>query len=150
MNTLILAAGAAALAITAPALANPGHGHGNQGNAHAQMAQAKSHGDARHGSRTLTTRQGRLYALGARASCPPGLAKKHNGCMPPGQAKKFNRGQRWQNGYGSRYTYRQIPYDLRQRYDLNPYDRYYYNNGYLYRVDPRTMLIEQVISALLR
>lgn len=21
-------------------------------------------------------------------SCPPGLAKKHNGCMPPGQAKK--------------------------------------------------------------
>ncbi|UYO94914.1 RcnB family protein [Pollutimonas sp. M17] len=25
--------------------------------------------------------------------CPPGLAKKHNGCMPPGQAKK------WQIGY---------------------------------------------------
>ncbi len=26
--------------------------------------------------------------------CPPGLAKKHNGCMPPGQAKKqWNVGQ---------------------------------------------------------
>jgi Ni/Co efflux regulator RcnB len=25
--------------------------------------------------------------------CPPGLAKKHNGCMPPGQAKK------WRIGY---------------------------------------------------
>lgn len=25
--------------------------------------------------------------------CPPGLAKKHNGCMPPGQAKK------WRVGY---------------------------------------------------
>ncbi len=25
--------------------------------------------------------------------CPPGLAKKHNGCMPPGQAKKWQRGQ---------------------------------------------------------
>ena len=24
--------------------------------------------------------------------CPPGLAKKHNGCMPPGQAKKWQRG----------------------------------------------------------
>jgi Ni/Co efflux regulator RcnB len=24
--------------------------------------------------------------------CPPGLAKKHNGCMPPGQAKKWARG----------------------------------------------------------
>ena len=24
--------------------------------------------------------------------CPPGLAKKHNGCMPPGQAKAWKRG----------------------------------------------------------
>jgi hypothetical protein len=121
MKQLILLSGAVALAFAGPAVAKPGHGHG--------------HGNAYD------------YGYG---NCPPGLAKKHNGCMPPGQAKKFNRGQRWQNGYGSRYTYRQIPYDLRQRYDLNPYDRYYYNNGYLYRVDPRTMLIEQVISALLR
>ena len=25
--------------------------------------------------------------------CPPGLAKKHNGCLPPGQAKKWAIGQ---------------------------------------------------------
>jgi Ni/Co efflux regulator RcnB len=25
--------------------------------------------------------------------CPPGLAKKHNGCMPPGQAKKWRIGR---------------------------------------------------------
>lgn len=25
--------------------------------------------------------------------CPPGLAKKNNGCMPPGQAKKYRMGQ---------------------------------------------------------
>jgi hypothetical protein len=25
--------------------------------------------------------------------CPPGLAKKHNGCMPPGQARKWQIGQ---------------------------------------------------------
>jgi Ni/Co efflux regulator RcnB len=25
--------------------------------------------------------------------CPPGLAKKHNGCMPPGQVKKYAVGQ---------------------------------------------------------
>ena len=24
--------------------------------------------------------------------CPPGLAKKNNGCLPPGQAKKWTRG----------------------------------------------------------
>ena len=26
--------------------------------------------------------------------CPPGLAKKNNGCMPPGQAKKWRKGYR--------------------------------------------------------
>ena len=25
--------------------------------------------------------------------CPPGLAKKHNGCMPPGQARKWRLGR---------------------------------------------------------
>ena len=29
-----------------------------------------------------------------RGKCPPGLAKKHNGCMPPGHAKKIRIGQR--------------------------------------------------------
>ena len=28
-----------------------------------------------------------------RGSCPPGLAKKHNGCLPPGQAKRWTLGQ---------------------------------------------------------
>jgi Ni/Co efflux regulator RcnB len=27
-----------------------------------------------------------------RGRCPPGLAKKHNGCMPPGQAKRWSVG----------------------------------------------------------
>lgn len=30
---------------------------------------------------------GREYGAGRR--CPPGLAKKHNGCLPPGQARKW-------------------------------------------------------------
>jgi hypothetical protein len=33
---------------------------------------------------------------------------------------------------------------------LDRNDRYYYRNGYLYQVDPRTMLIQQAVSALLR
>jgi Ni/Co efflux regulator RcnB len=28
-----------------------------------------------------------------RGRCPPGLAKKHDGCMPPGQAKKWELGR---------------------------------------------------------
>src|ERR1700741_2212434 len=27
-----------------------------------------------------------------RTNCPPGLAKKNNGCLPPGQAKKYGIG----------------------------------------------------------
>ena len=34
-----------------------------------------------------------------RGNCPPGLAKKNNGCLPPGQAKKrYVVGQRLPNG----------------------------------------------------
>jgi hypothetical protein len=128
MKRLLLFAGAAAFGLTAPAFAKPGNGQGH-GNPHA-------YGTNSHG-----------YGIGG---CPPGLAKKNNGCMPPGQAKKLYRGQRWQTAYGSRYGFGQIPYDLRNRYDLDPRDRYYYGNGYLYQVDPRTMLVQQVISTLLR
>jgi Ni/Co efflux regulator RcnB len=30
----------------------------------------------------------------SKGKCPPGLAKKRNGCIPPGQAKKWNVGHR--------------------------------------------------------
>ena len=129
MRLLMMLAGAAALAFTAPALAKPGNGHG--------------HGYG-HGYGYDYGEHGRGYGAGG---CPPGLAKK--GCLPPGQAKKLYRGDRWRSGYGRPYAYRSIPYDLRRRYDLSPYGRYYYSDGYLYRVDPRTMLVQQVISALL-
>jgi len=132
MKHLIIIAGIAALAAAGPALAKPGNGHGN-GNENGNW---NGHGHD--------------YAYGHYdEGCPPGLAKKHNGCMPPGQAKKLYRGQRWQSGYGTYYTYGRIPYDIRRRYDLNSHYRYYYNDGYLYAVDPHTMLIQQVVSALL-
>jgi len=121
MKHALLIAGAAALGFAGPAIAKPGHGHGYDS----------------------------AYGYGV-PGCPHGLAKKHNGCMPPGQARKLARGQRWQSVYGSRYTYAQIPYSVRQQYDLNPRYNYYYGNGYIYQVDPRTLLVQQVISALLR
>jgi len=52
--------------------------------------------------------------------------------------------------FGNLWTYNQIPNYLRTQYSLDQSDRYYYNNGYLYQVDPRSMLIQRVISALLR
>ena len=123
----MLLGGAAAIAIAGPALAKTGNGIGH-GNGY-----ENGHNDG--------------YGNGG---CPPGLAKKHNGCMPPGQARKLARGARWQSSYGSRYGYGQIPYRLRNQYSLSPRYNYYYDNGYLYQVDPRTLLVQQVISALLR
>ena len=42
-----------------------------------------------------TQRQAVLGYYGKQPSghCPPGLAKKNNGCQPPGQAKQWQRGQ---------------------------------------------------------
>jgi hypothetical protein len=144
MKNLLAIAGAAAFAFAGPAYAKPGHGHGN--NSHA----AHQSGKAKRGV-VVSDRYGRLYALNARGTCPPGLAKKGNGCMPPGQAKKqYNVGQRYNRNFGTTWSYNQIPDYLRDQYRFDPNDRYYYRNGYVYQVDPRTMLVEQVISALLR
>ena len=127
MKHLLMIAGAAALATTAPAFAKPDHAKGHKGH------HAKGHVG---------------YGMGG---CPPGLAKKNNGCLPPGQAKKlYNTGQRWPGNYGHAWNYNQIPYDLRNRYGFDANDRYYYGDGYLYQVDPATMLISQVVSAILR
>lgn len=129
MKQLLLLAGAAAFAFAAPAEAKPGKGKGNP-----------------HAGHVMNGPVG--YGVGG---CPPGLAKK--GCIPPGQAKKlFSAGQRFRLGYGglSPFGYNQIPYDLRRQYGFDPYDNYYYGNGYLYRVDPTTMIVSQVINAILR
>jgi hypothetical protein len=123
MKNILMIAGAAALAasVTAPAAAKPGNGHGN----HATMTHA--------------------------GNCPPGLAKKNNGCLPPGQAKKrYVVGQRLPYGYNGYTPYNQIPYDVRSQYDLDPYGRYIYDQNYVYGVDPRTNAITQILSAILR
>ena len=103
MKHLILIAGAAALGLAAQAGAQPGKGH-DKSAAHAQ---------GKHG-------KGSLYSYGA-GGCPPGLAKKNNGCMPPGQAKKlYNRGQRFPLNYGNMWNFDQVPNDLRRQYGFGP------------------------------
>lgn len=62
--------------------------------------------------------------------CPPGLAKKRNGCQPPGQARK-NRGN-WDRYYDRSifgYSYRPRLFGLTNYGSGN----YYYNDGYLLR-----------------
>jgi len=125
MKTMLILAGAAAVGIAAPAFADPGHGHGH----------GKSYSS--YG-----------YGMG---NCPPGLAKKNNGCMPPGQAKKlYNVGQRYPYASQPLFGYNQLPYQYRNQYGYDPYARYGYNNGYYYQVDPTTMLIRNILGTLVR
>jgi len=146
MYKILLAAGAAALAFAAPAAADPGKnkGHGNQA-MHGQSVHQGKQGKHAH-----KVYQGHATAnFWGNGNCPPGLAKKNNGCLPPGIAKKrFDIGDRWNGNYRP-WTYNQVPLDWRTQYGLDPANRYYYRDGYLYSVDPRTRLVESVIRALI-
>lgn len=86
-----------------PAAADPPWGEGSQGNKHDKKS-AGNHKDRQDDSRRES---GKIYfgddnrriihdyygALFRAGKCPPGLAKKNNGCLPPGQAKKWAIGQ---------------------------------------------------------
>ena len=136
MKTLFLIAGAAALAIASPAIAKPGKGNAHKGHS------AHLHGE--HG-------KGSLYGKGI-GGCPPGHAKHPGVCMPHGQYKKlFEVGQRVPLGYRGLLGYNGLPYDIRDRYGagLDPYSRYIYQDDYLYRVDPRTMVVSEILRAIL-
>ena len=75
-------------------------------------------------------------------NCPPGLAKKNPPCVPPGQARKYNRGDVI---YGD-YT---IIGDPRQ-YGLNRDQTYYRVGEYVYRVDRDTREVLDLIGAVAR
>jgi hypothetical protein len=49
--------------------------------------------DVRFAPRQEEAVRGYYYEEYRHGRCPPGLAKKGNGCMPPGQAKQWRRGQ---------------------------------------------------------
>lgn len=82
----------------------------------------------------------RGYPAGFVDGCPPGLAKKHNGCLPPGQAKKLVG-----NVLPATYRSNLLPSGLRDYW--NDDDRYYYRygDGYLYRVNRQNNLIASLL-----
>ena len=71
--------------------------------------------------------------------CPPGLAKKNNGCLPPGQARKLI-GLALPTAYASGY----LPERLRDLYRDDDDHYFRYGDGYLYRVDRRSNLVNSL------
>ena len=82
----------------------------------------------------------RPYGWNFESNCPPGLAKKDNGCLPPGQARKLL-GHRLPDYYDDDY----LPFTYRSWYPDD--DDYFYRagDGYIYRVDRDDGLIDGLI-----
>ena len=88
------------------------------------------------------------YAAQVRAGkCPPGLTKKQNGCLPPGQAKKWVRGK----PLPSDVVYRDLPPDLLRRLPPPPSrHRYVEVAGDVLMIAVGTGLVVDAIDDLMR
>ncbi len=127
---LILAGAASVLAFPGAAIAKD-HGRGGHG-----------HGDSGRYERHDRDDRGDGYRHG----CPPGLAKKHNGCLPPGQAWRIGQRAPWNN---DRYVdYGSLPSYYRDRYPYSSGQRYYYSGNRVYTIDPTTRLIRSIVNIL--
>ena len=83
-----------------------------------------------------------------RGNCPPGLAKKHNGCLPPGQAKKrYTVGHPLPHGI----AVVDLPGDLSVRIGPPPNGyRYGIVDGDLVKLAIGTMVVVDAIEGLVR
>lgn len=76
--------------------------------------------------------------------CPPGLAKKNNGCNPPGQVKRWQMGQHLQHDV----EYRALPADLLSLLG-NPQTGYHYgmiDSDILLLMDGTEMVMDAIYN----
>jgi hypothetical protein len=92
-------------------------------------------------------RSGEPRFAGSGGFCPPGLARKGNGCLPPGQAKKhFAHGQRLER---DRFEGYRVPVAYQGFYQDSPEHYYRYDDdGYIYRAERGSDLISAIIPLL--
>ncbi len=159
MRSKIWIFGIAALAMTVPgaAVAKDQGRSGKQGQkmkggsanaGYANRARADFNRDRAYANRDLARlNRDRADRSSDAYRCPPGLAKKNNGCLPPGIAKqRFNAGDRLPTGYRAN----NIPSMFGDRYRDSDRSLYRYDDGSIYRADPTTRRILEVISPRLR
>lgn len=117
--------------LTGPAMAQGNSGQ-HRGGDHGPRSDATIDVHIDIGSRDII----RDY-YGAPPGCPPGLAKKNNGCLPPGQAKK-----RYQIGHPLAVDSHRLPTDLLHRLPSPP-------SGHIYgRVDGDILLIAEATHSV--
>ena len=88
------------------------------------------------------------YGKKARAGkCPPGLAKKNNGCLPPGQAKKWAKGRALPADIG----YNDLPRELAKRLPPPPAKhRYVQVAGDILMIAIGTSMVIDAVEDILR
>ncbi|HEX4847877.1 MAG TPA: hypothetical protein VFV30_07010 [Novosphingobium sp.] len=75
--------------------------------------------------------------------CPPGLAKKNTGCLPPGQWRK---GDRLPEAWAVQFiAYAALPDFYRSRYPAQDGRRYLYRDGRVFVIDAVTRTVLDVI-----
>ena len=153
LRTLAIPA-AVAILIAGPALAAPPGNQGNQGN-HASHADHSGHGQASQtpGNKPATgkAKPGKTKADGANGgnqyngmACPPGLAKKSPGCVPPGQWKKGDLlPESWAGHYSA---YNTLPQLFRDRYANRADRRYVYQNDKVFVIDAASRAVVDILT----
>jgi hypothetical protein len=86
----------------------------------------------------------RFASRGLIDGCPPGLAKKNNGCMPPGQFKNSLLGQQLPLAYRNGI----VPLALQGLYADTPNYYYRYGDGNMYQVNRQSNLVESLLPLL--
>lgn len=82
-----------------------------------------------------------------KGKCPPGLAKKKNGCLPPGQAKKWKKGR----PLAKDIKYYELPKELRVRLPAPPPNhRYVQVAGDILLIAVGTSMVIDAIEDILR
>jgi len=117
-----------------------------------KRAEKRQREDIKHGAyfndqhRTYVREYYTQHYGGSARRCPPGLAKKNNGCMPPGQARKWAVGQPIPSGV----TVYSVPQPVIVHLPPAPYGyRYVRLGGDIVLVQIQTNLIVDIIHALL-
>lgn len=86
-------------------------------------------------------------AQASKGKCPPGLAKKNNGCQAPGQAKKWQKGR----PLGKDVVYLELPRELRLRLPAPPPNhRYVQVAGDILMIAIGTSMVVDAIEDILR
>ncbi|MDP2139641.1 MAG: hypothetical protein Q8L20_02405 [Gammaproteobacteria bacterium] len=103
---LVLLAGG--LLISGPLMA-ANAGHGNQDNDSQGSRQDRNEGRKHFDDHQKVAVRDYFREESRQGRCPPGLAKKNNGCNPPGQVKRWQMGQPLKQ----EVSYRALPVELR-------------------------------------